>query len=83
MTFLDTNVLIYAVDPRDMRKQQIAKSIVMSARNSSEMELFLSLWDEKQATRKRLHHFGTKEIPIHDKSHDCRKISRIKDDKDI
>ena len=47
------------------------------------MELFLSLWDEKQATGKRFHHFGTKEIPIHDKSHDCRKISRIKDDKDI
>ena len=48
------------------------------------MELFLSLWDyEEQATGKRSHHFGTKEIPIHDKSHDCRKISRMKDEKDI
>ncbi len=36
MTFLDTNVLVYAVDVRDARKQQIAKAIVMSARNSQE-----------------------------------------------
>ena len=35
MTFIDTNVLVYAVDVRDMRKQRIAKSIVMRARNSS------------------------------------------------
>ncbi len=36
MTFIDTNVLIYAVDARDARKQQAAKAIVMGARNSSD-----------------------------------------------
>ena len=36
MTFLDTNVLVYAVDKRDMRKKQIAKEIVLAARNSQE-----------------------------------------------
>ncbi len=36
MTFLDTNVLVYAVDVRDARKRQIAKAIIMSARNSQE-----------------------------------------------
>jgi len=36
MTFIDSNVLVYAVDIRDARKQQIAKSIVMGARNSSD-----------------------------------------------
>ena len=36
MTFLDTNVLVYAVDKRDMRKKQIAKEIVLTARNSQE-----------------------------------------------
>lgn len=46
MTFLDTNVLIYAVDPRDMRKQQIAKSIVMSARNSSEYAISAQVLNE-------------------------------------
>lgn len=35
MTFIDSNVLVYAVDIRDVRKQQIAKTIVMGARNSS------------------------------------------------
>ena len=34
MTFLDSNVLVYAVDARDAWKQKIAKSIVMSARDS-------------------------------------------------
>ena len=36
MTFIDSNVLVYAVDIRDARKQQIAKSIVMGVRNSSD-----------------------------------------------
>ena len=31
MTFLDSNVLVYAVDARDAGKQKIAKAIVMSA----------------------------------------------------
>ena len=36
MTFLDSNVFVYAVDTRDAEKQKIAKSIVMSARDSAE-----------------------------------------------
>ena len=36
MTFLDTNVLVYAIDKRDMRKKQIAKEIVLTARNSQD-----------------------------------------------
>ena len=36
MTFLDTNVLVYAVDGRDAAKQQAAKRIIMAARNSPE-----------------------------------------------
>ena len=36
MTFLDSNVLVYAVDARDAGKQKIAKAIVMSARDSAE-----------------------------------------------
>ena len=34
MTFIDTNVFVYAIDARDVRKQKIAKSIVKGARNS-------------------------------------------------
>ena len=34
MTFIDTNVLVYSVDTRDARKQRVAKSIVMLARDS-------------------------------------------------
>ena len=33
MKFIDSNVLVYAVDPRDARKQQVAKSIVKAARD--------------------------------------------------
>ena len=36
MTFLDSNVFVYAVDARDAGKQKIAKAIVMSARDSAE-----------------------------------------------
>ena len=36
MKFIDSNVLIYSVDPRDAVKQRIAKTIVMSARNSGD-----------------------------------------------
>ena len=35
MKFIDSNVLIYAVDPRDAIKQQKAKSIVKAARDRS------------------------------------------------
>lgn len=31
LTFLDSNVLVYAIDPRDKRKMMIAKNIVSSA----------------------------------------------------
>ena len=31
LVFLDSNVLVYAVDPRDKRKMRIAKDIVSSA----------------------------------------------------
>ena len=31
LVFLDSNVLVYAVDPRDKRKMRIAKEIVSSA----------------------------------------------------
>ena len=46
MTFLDTNILIYAVDTRDSRKQQIAKSIVMSARNTAEYAISAQVLNE-------------------------------------
>ena len=46
MTFLDTNILIYAVDTRDSRKQQIAKSIVMSARNTVEYAISAQVLNE-------------------------------------
>ena len=36
MRFIDSNVLVYSADPRDAAKQQIAKTIVMSARNSND-----------------------------------------------
>ena len=36
MKFIDSNVLVYSVDPRDAVKQRIAKTIVMSARNSGD-----------------------------------------------
>ena len=36
MRFIDSNVLVYSADPRDAAKQQIAKAIVMSARNSND-----------------------------------------------
>lgn len=36
MKFIDSNVLVYSVDPRDAVKQRIAKMIVMSARNSGD-----------------------------------------------
>ena len=36
MKFIDSNVLVYSVDPRDAAKQRIAKMIVMSARNSGD-----------------------------------------------
>ena len=34
MTFLDTNVFVYSVDLRDVRKQRIARSIVFEAKKS-------------------------------------------------
>ena len=46
MTFLDTNILIYAVDKRDLRKQKIAKSIVMSARNTTEYAISAQVLNE-------------------------------------
>ena len=46
MTFLDTNVLVYAVDARDVRKQHAAKAIVMAARNSSEYAISSQVLNE-------------------------------------
>lgn len=46
MTFLDTNVLVYAVDTRDAEKQKIAKSIVMSARDSAEYVISAQVLNE-------------------------------------
>ena len=46
MTFLDSNVLVYAVDTRDAGKQKIAKSIVMSARDSAEYVISAQVLNE-------------------------------------
>ena len=46
MTFLDSNVLVYAVDTRDVGKQKIAKSIVMSARDSAEYVISAQVLNE-------------------------------------
>ena len=46
MTFLDSNVLVYAVDARDAGKQKIAKAIVMSARDSSEYVISAQVLNE-------------------------------------
>jgi len=46
MTFLDSNVLVYAVDARDAGKQKIAKSIVMSARNSTDYVISAQVLNE-------------------------------------
>ena len=46
MTFLDTNVLVYAVDARDAEKQKIAKSIVMSAKDSTEYVISAQVLNE-------------------------------------
>ena len=46
MTFLDTNVLVYAVDGRDAEKQQAAKKIVMAARNSPEYMISAQVLNE-------------------------------------
>ena len=46
MTFLDSNVFVYAVDTRDAEKQKIAKSIVMSARDSAEYVISAQVLNE-------------------------------------
>ena len=46
MTFLDSNVLVYAVDARDAGKQKIAKAIVMSARDSAEYVISAQVLNE-------------------------------------
>ena len=46
MTFIDTNVLVYAVDGRDAEKQQTAKRIVMAARNSPEYMISAQVLNE-------------------------------------
>ncbi len=46
MTFLDSNVLVYAVDARDAGKQKIAKSIVMSARDSADYVISAQVLNE-------------------------------------
>ena len=50
MTFLDTNVLVYAVDGRDAEKQQAAKKIVMAARNSPEYMISVDPLPKEAAT---------------------------------
>ena len=39
-------------------------------------ELFLSLWDY-EGDGENFHHFGTKVVPVSDKTHDCSKISEL------
>ena len=46
MTFLDTNVLVYAVDARDVCKQRAAKAIVMAARNSPDYVISAQVLNE-------------------------------------
>ena len=46
MTFLDSNVFVYAVDARDAGKQKIAKAIVMSARDSAEYVISAQVLNE-------------------------------------
>ena len=46
MTFLDANVLVYAVDGRDAEKQQAAKKIVMEARNSPDYMISAQVFNE-------------------------------------
>ena len=53
MTFIDSNVLVYAVDILDARKQQIAKSIVMGARNSSDYVISSQVLNEFSAVLSR------------------------------
>ena len=46
MRFIDSNVLVYSVDPRDAVKQRIAKTIVMSARNSDAYVILVQVINE-------------------------------------
>lgn len=46
MTFIDTNVLVYSVDTRDARKQRVAKSIVMLARDSVDFTISAQVLNE-------------------------------------
>ncbi len=36
MTFLDTNVLVYSIDFRDIRKHRVARAIVLDAKDSDD-----------------------------------------------
>ena len=46
MTFLDTNVLAYSVDNRDVAKQKVAKSIILAARSSADFVMSAQVLNE-------------------------------------
>jgi len=46
MTFLDTNVLVYSVDNRDVAKQKVAKSIILAARSSADFVMSAQVLNE-------------------------------------
>ena len=46
MTFLDSNVFVYFADPRDARKQRIARSILWTAKNSGKHLISVQVLNE-------------------------------------
>lgn len=46
MTFLDTNILVYSVDPRDAVKQRIARSIIFKAEDSGDFLISAQVLNE-------------------------------------
>lgn len=46
MTFLDTNVFVYFADKRDLRKQRIARAILLAAKNSGTYLLSVQVLNE-------------------------------------
>lgn len=46
MTFIDTNIFVYSVDVRDLRKQHVAKSIVMGALKSENFVISAQVLNE-------------------------------------
>ena len=46
MKFIDTNVFVYFVDRRDLRKQAIARSLIASAFGGSQYSITLQILNE-------------------------------------